>query len=510
MTLSARISAFRRDADNEQWLRDAGLLFVCIALLAAIFWRETAGAVRVWIDSPTFNHGFLIIPISLFMMWERRAAPPQATHQPIPLAALLLLPLSFAWLLASFMAILELQQFIVLTMLQVVLLSVMGWPTYRKYMAPFLYLYFLVPSGAEFVPQLQQVTAKLAVFGLHLIGIPVFSDGAIIEIPAGSFAVAEACAGLRFLVAAVAFGVFYATQIYRSIWRRLVFIALSIAIPILANGLRVLGLIAAAQWLGSPTAALADHLLYGWIFFSLVLVALVFVGRAFSDIDAVDDAPSQKHAIAAVDARRLAGTVVLCCALAGSFPVAALFLNGGSPLPLPAAAPAVYPAWRQIFSDSGWQPVVVDPSKTFAASFRSGDDTVYRFVALYDGANSSNLLRSENRVADEHAWKFNSNHVERVRIADEDLPVSVTQIGDGINHLTVWSFYDVDGEAKTSTLSIKFGQLRERLFGTRCLSAFVALATPNDNPSGLARFLTQSQSLRGYLCRETAAERAQM
>jgi exosortase A len=500
MTLGARISAFRRDAENDQWLRDAGLLLVCVAVLAGIFWREAAGAVRVWIDSPTFNHGFLIIPISLFMMWERRSAASQTPHRPMPLAAPLLLPLSFAWLLASFMAILELQQFIVLTMLQVTLLSAFGWPAYRRYMAPFLYLYFLVPSGAEFVPELQQVTAKLAVFGLHLIGIPVFSDGAIIEIPAGSFAVAEACAGLRFLVAAVAFGVFYATQIYRSIWRRLVFIALSIAIPILANGLRVFGLISAAQWLGSPTAALADHLLYGWIFFSVVLIALIFVGRAFSDMDSLDDPQPENADAPAPDTRRLVGALALCCGLAALFPVAALFLNGWTNIPLPSIAPAVSSSWRQVFVENNWHPIVVDPSKTFADSFTSGDDTVYRFVALYEGANANNLLRSENRVADEHDWKFDSNRLEHVRIGGRDVPVSVTKIGDGISNLTVWSFYDIGGEEKTSTLSIKLGQLRERLFGGHCLPAFVALATPNDNPAGLQRFFSQSQSLPAYLC----------
>ena len=84
-------------------------------------------------------------------------------------------------------------------------------------------------------------------------------------------------------MASVAFGVFYAVQVFRSPWRRILFVALSLVAPVIANGLRVFGLIYAAEWVGNPTAALADHLIYGWIFFSLVLVALVFVGRRFAD-----------------------------------------------------------------------------------------------------------------------------------------------------------------------------------------------------------------------------------
>src|SRR5205823_14863287 len=105
----------------------------------------------------------------------------------------------------------------------------------------------------------------------------------LIAVPAGNFAVAEACAGLRFLIAAVAFGVFYATEIYESRVRRMIFIALSIVVPVIANGFRALGLIAAAEAFGSATAVEADHITYGWIFFSLVLVALIFIGRTFSD-----------------------------------------------------------------------------------------------------------------------------------------------------------------------------------------------------------------------------------
>jgi len=47
---------------------------------------------------------------------------------------------------------------------------------------PLLYLYFLVPVGYELVPWLQGVTAWFAIEGLKLCGIPVYSDGLLIEV----------------------------------------------------------------------------------------------------------------------------------------------------------------------------------------------------------------------------------------------------------------------------------------------------------------------------------------
>src|SRR5262249_29732051 len=160
-------------------------------------------------------------------------------------------------------------------MFQVTALTILGWRAYRALLAPLLYLYFLVPTGYFLVPTLQDVTSWFAVGGIKLVGIPVFSDGTFIEVPSGSFVVAEACAGLRFLIASVAFGVLFAVLMYRSYWRRAAFIALSIVAPIIANGIRAFGIIYASEMIGNPQAVEADHIIYGWGFFTLVTLLLI-------------------------------------------------------------------------------------------------------------------------------------------------------------------------------------------------------------------------------------------
>src|SRR5205807_5019380 len=148
---------------------------------------------------------------------------------------------------------------------------------------PLLFLFFLVPFGAFLVPTLQSITVAFAVGGLKLVGIPVFADGILIDIPEGHFEVAEACAGLRFLIASIVFGCFFATIMYHSRVRRSAFVGLSILLPIVANGLRALGLILVAHVEGSGTAIEADHILYGWIFFTLVTLLLIGIGMTFAE-----------------------------------------------------------------------------------------------------------------------------------------------------------------------------------------------------------------------------------
>ena len=149
-------------------------------------------------------------------------------------------------------------------------------------LAPLLFLFFLVPSGAFLVPTLQKITAQISIAGLESLHIPVFSDGFMIEIPEGTFEIAEACAGLRFLIASIVFGCFFAVVMYQSFIRRAVFIALSRGVPIAANGMRALGIIVLAHLEGSAAAVEADHVLYGWFFFTLVIIILIAIGMTFA------------------------------------------------------------------------------------------------------------------------------------------------------------------------------------------------------------------------------------
>jgi len=259
----------------------APALAIGIIGLGLVFWREVKSAVEVWDASTAYNHCFLVLPIALWMAWERRARLVHARAEPIPLVALAALPCAAAWFVADRIGIMEGRQLAAMGMLQVLFLAVLGWDLWRRLSAPLLYLIFLVPFGAFLTPVLQDFTAAFTLRGLSLLGILYFSDGYTIELTAGTFYVAEACAGLRFLIASIAFGTLYACTIYRSPFRRVMFIGISIIVPIIANGFRALGIVVAGHYLGSAEAAAADHVIYGWGFFSFVTLLLILIGLPF-------------------------------------------------------------------------------------------------------------------------------------------------------------------------------------------------------------------------------------
>lgn len=265
----------------QEWRRVAVPLAIGVLLLGAVFNREVTAAVQTWEVSTAYNHCFLIIPIALYLLWDRRFDLAGIPPRPVPAALLLGLPLALLWLGAERLGIMEGRQLVAVSFVELLFFAVLGRQLWRAAAGPLLYLYFLAPFGEFLTPRLQDITTWFIRHGLEILGVAAYIDGYVIEIPQGTFFVAEACAGLRFLIASIAFGCLYALMMYRSPVRRGVFILISTVVPIIANGFRGLGIVYLGYLLNSAQAAAADHIIYGWLFFSVVILLLIALGLPF-------------------------------------------------------------------------------------------------------------------------------------------------------------------------------------------------------------------------------------
>ncbi len=508
LTLRKQSPMLEAGRSRRVWLAGSCLALSAIAL-GALFHTEVAGAYAVWVSSTAYNHCFLILPVAAYLAWVRRGALAGLKPQPDFRVLILLLPLSLLWLMAAMLSVLEAQQLLVVTMFQVMAFAVLGAGIYRAMLAPFLYLYFLVPSGYFLVPYLQSFTAWFTVMGLQLVHIPVFWDGTIIQIPAGTFIVAEACAGLRFLIASVAFGVFFAALMYRSWVRWLIFVALSIVVPIIANGLRAFGLLVLAEISGSATMIMADHIIYGWGFFTFVTFVLILIGKALADRD--DDAHESKrlpaHEGAVPQAWKIALVAILGFSLAAVGPAYAQMLGWrAAAIDLVAAPPPGMDAsWQKVSWDVGWKPVIVAPDRESFELFADESARVARYMALYVTAGlHNNLARGQNQLADFERWHIAGGGRARAKVGGKDVTVDATKIERNGRQLLVWDFYVIDGEIIAGRTEAKLTQLRGLFSKQSPIAAFVAVAADNSDPTHpaaavLARFLEDMPPLGPHL-----------
>jgi exosortase A len=264
-------------------------LAIAWAGLFALAWRDWAEMAWQWWNASTYNHILLVPPILAWLVrlrWTELAKlAPQAWWPGLVVLGGGLA----AWLAGSALGINTAGQLGAVAMLQGAVAALLGPRVAAGLLFPLGYMLFLVPFGDEIVPALQAITAEMAVALTHASGVPAEIDGVFIDTPAGLFEVAEACSGVKFLVAMIALGTLVAHLCFASWKRRAAFMAAAAIVPVLANGVRAWGTIYIAQSQGIEFAAGFDHVVYGWIFFAVVM-ALV-LGASWRFFDRAPDEP---------------------------------------------------------------------------------------------------------------------------------------------------------------------------------------------------------------------------
>ena len=253
-----------------------------------LFAADWAAMLDQWWNSSTYNH-ILLIPLILgWLVWlrwpELQKLVPQAWWPGLVLIGGALL----VWVAGAFAGFNLLRQAGAVGLLPALALLMLGPRVGAGLAFPLGYSLFLVPFGDELVPPLQMITAEITIALVQLSGIPARIEGVFIDTPVGLFIVAEACSGVKFLIAMIALGVLVGNVCFRSWKRRAGFMALCIAAPILANGVRAWGTIYAAQYVGVEKAAGIDHIIYGWVFFAVVIAAVLGMSWKYFD-RAIDD-----------------------------------------------------------------------------------------------------------------------------------------------------------------------------------------------------------------------------
>jgi len=259
-----------------------GMTAIAVAIL--IYARILYHMVLHWKIVPDYSHGFLVAPLAIFFAWEHRR---ELRRAPIAGSWLGLVPLSLG---AAALAVgrlgVELTAMrvgFVLTLIGLVLL-LFGKEIFRILSFPLLFLFLLVPLPQSLVNvvafPLQLVAAKAAVDGLHVLNIPALVEGNIIHLANAQLFVAEACSGLRSLMALLTLGVVFAKFFREDNFERFILVASTIPIAILVNALRVglTGIL--THRFGEDAATGFIHEFQGLITFSVAFLLLLLEARA--------------------------------------------------------------------------------------------------------------------------------------------------------------------------------------------------------------------------------------
>jgi exosortase A len=338
---------------SENWRRSLLQLSMTIIGLMVVFWRDWFAMADQWWNSSTYNHILFVPAIVAWLVMLRSPELARLAPKAWWPGLLFVAGACFLWLLGSISGLNLARQLGAVALLQGAVLTLLGPRVTSGLLFPLSYMLFLVPFGDELVPALQLITAKLTVGLIHLSGVPAVVDGVFIDTPVGLFEVAEACSGVKFLVAMIALGTLISHVCFKGWGRRFAFMVICAVVPIIANGIRAWGTIYIAQFRGIEFAAGFDHVIYGWIFFAIVLAMILAIAWRFFDHTA------DSHFIEADEinrssllARLPAGEIDGCKALAGIWVAAGAALVWAA---LAGRLSAEMPGQITLPDVSGWQ-----------------------------------------------------------------------------------------------------------------------------------------------------------
>jgi exosortase A len=366
-TLAIRAFSGERSA----WRAHLAALGAAAAAMLLLFRHDASAMVSIWSNDSTYNHCFLILPIVAWLVAQRlpqlRALTPAAWWPGL----LAVGAGASSWLAGEASGVDFARHFGLLLMLEGAIVAILGKAVARALAFPLFYAAFLIPVGSEIVPAMQTVTAEIAALLLALTDVPAHLQGIFITTPTGYFEVAEACAGVKFLIAMLAFGALVANTCYRSWRRRAAFVAVAIVVPVLANGVRAWGTIYIAHLTDIGFAAGFDHIFYGFFFFAFVIALVLGIGWRFFDRragepwfdpKALQPEPPRSARLDLVAAAAF-GLALVPLAWAGL--VAA---SGTVALPLRPAIPQI----------AGWQPVPAQGGIPWQPHFAGADRIIVR------------------------------------------------------------------------------------------------------------------------------------
>jgi len=256
---------------------------IVLLALGSTFYGTIETLYQQWIGHDDFSYGLLIAPIAAFLVFGKRSEL-QRARIGTDWWALMGLGGSLALaVIGELRAELFTVRVSVIGLFIGAIWFIYGFEVVKILRLPMLFLFLMLPIPGlihkNLTFSLQLISSKLAVDLLQLIGVSVYREGNLIDMGFAQYQVVEACNGLRYILPLFVLGVLFAFTAPKQTWKRLVLVAATVPLAILANVLRIAGTGIISIYMGTESAHGFFHSFSGAAVFLVCFVLLLLLNR---------------------------------------------------------------------------------------------------------------------------------------------------------------------------------------------------------------------------------------
>jgi len=469
------------------------LLGFVTVIWALTFYKQFIGIIHLYNASDTYSYGYAVYPIVAYLIWQKRNLLARQPFRANVWVAIPLLLTLFLWVLGEAANVQLFTQAATVIMLPLVWWLITGNQVAKLIWFPLAFSLFAIPFGEEAVPMLQNITAHVTVWFIKLVGIPVELSGLYINLPNAAFEVAKACSGIRYLTVTIftcsLFCYFYFERWYK--W--VAFILLAIFISILANSLRAFGIIMIAHFIDIKYAQGVDHLIYGWLFFGVIIAIIFFIGNFWVDKgkitkDSNSAISDGNHRLVQANSKikyayfTPISIIVLLYLIAFSFTTLLSFSN--VPLNSKINGSLLSQYFVKLPPNLIIHPKFVNPNDVYVGR-ALGNTGIDIYIAKYsDYYRGRQMLGSANKIYDNSKLSLEKSYDQKLKINGKKYEFKVLNlISTQKQRKKIAYWYQLQNRMEVNDVQIKISQAISRLMGHRNQGAFIAISIPNKKSS---------------------------
>jgi exosortase len=255
-------------------------------LFVAAFYPVWAALVSKWLTSDEYSHGFLILPICFYIIFQKRKGLASTPINPSFFGLILIIGSLGAYLFALFAGIVTLASVSMLITIFGIIIYLFGKSYFKQLYFPMFFLFLMIPIPAQIYSTLtiplQLFVSKMSHSILFLLGLPIYREGNVIFAPQATLEVVQACSGLRSMISLLTLSLVCGYFMLRSKFLIAVLSLLSIPTTVLMNIIRVIATVLVLHFFDYDLTKGSVHTMYGLLIFLMALSIIVFIIKVLS------------------------------------------------------------------------------------------------------------------------------------------------------------------------------------------------------------------------------------
>lgn len=358
-----------------------------------------------------YDHGFLLLAVCLYLAQRiyREKNSVLAVDQSRVLPLFFLIAFNLSWLAAYLMSIAVVQELLLPLILLTLVSAFYGYRHARLFAFPILFIYLALPIWDEVtVPTLQAMTVAAVQFFIKLTGLTAHVYSNYVQIPWGTFEIANSCAGMRYMLIAMTITVLQAYLSYSGFLARALFFLWGLFLSLLANWIRVYLIILIGYKTQMQSSIVGDHEMFGWLVFAITMAPLFLMTNYFARFDraarnkqdstmAPELTETSTHHPKTGNKTRIGISIALILLLTKGLTFLPEIYNNTVKL---ASLPVELGTWQQNHQALKWRPDFKNADQVLEMPYSDGLDNISVHIYTY-AKNSENaeLVSSNNKIA---------------------------------------------------------------------------------------------------------------